>query len=246
MHFHPKYLIPLIFLLCCTTCGLTDVKVQVPKSKRKLNLSRQGLKEIPSYVFEMKDLEVLRLYENEISELAEELGKLKKLKKLYIGKNKLEYLPSVLGELESLELLSVQYNEIDSISPDLANAKQLTQLIVNNNRLKTLPAFIGDLPELKNLRLNFNELEVIHDSVFNATSLEFISLNRNFLDSIPSTISQCSNLREIHMINAGSLVQLPESLCDLRRMDILEVDKQVVIPQCLLVRQTTPLRIILR
>lgn len=57
------------------------------KELTELNLGRNGLKEIPSFVFSLKALESLTLDFNELKDLPDELGKLPHLKKVSIGDN---------------------------------------------------------------------------------------------------------------------------------------------------------------
>lgn len=74
--------------------------------------------------------------------------------------------------------------------------------------------------------------------------MKFIYLNRNNLHYLPESLGLIKGLKEIYLYNAGQLIEIPESFCDLRRLEILEVDMQSVIPTCLLVKQTNRLTII--
>ena len=56
-------------------------------SGTSVNLSRQGLTEIPEEVFLNTSIKILRLYGNNLDSLPERIGELVNLEKLYVGKN---------------------------------------------------------------------------------------------------------------------------------------------------------------
>lgn len=209
-----------------------------------LNLSRKNLKEIPAYVFERKDLKVLKLYGNFIDSISYRIAELENLEELYIGRNNLKSFPNEIGKLKNLKILSAQYNEIDSLPSEIGQLDSLDQLILNQNELRSLPNEIGQLKKLEMLQLKFNRLDSLPETIGNCENLRFLYLNRNNLKEIPESVGKISQLREIYLSGAGQLVQLPESFCELRLLDILEVDIFTVIPICLLVQQTTRLTII--
>lgn len=210
----------------------------------KVNLRKKGLTVIPDFVFENKDVKILKLYGNKLETISERIGELTSLEELYIGKNNLKSLPASIGKLKNLKILSLQYNEIDSLPESIGQLENLEQLILNQNKIKHLPASIGNLKKLSVLQLKFNELETLPNEIGDCEELQFIYLNRNQLKRIPDELSKCRKLKEIWVSGAGPLLNLPESLCELRLLDILEIDLTIVVPTCLLVQKTTRLQII--
>lgn len=232
------------FVLLCffSSCGslskLDDTETE------SLNLNKLGLTEIPEEVYSMKNLKVLRLYGNKIDSISPRIQELTNLEKLYIGKNKLTHFPPEIGQLKNLKLLSAQYNDIRFLTSSIGKLDSLEQLILNQNQLTSLPVEIGGMKNLKSLQLNFNWISFIPEEIGNCRKLEFVYLNRNNLTAIPASFEHLTQLRELHLVNAGSLVDLPEGLCKLRRLELLEIDLLTVVPTCLLVMQTTRLRIL--
>ena len=94
------------------------------------------------------------------------------------------------------------------------------------------------------MQLNYNWLESLPESIGTCENLKFIYLNRNNLHDLPESLGLIKGLKEIYLVGAGQLMSIPENFCDLRNLEILEVDMQCVIPTCLLVRQTNRLIII--
>ncbi len=240
-----KYLTQFVCIwLLLASCGLVNNK---PNSESEvLNMSRQGLTEIPEEVFEMKQLRVLKLYGNQIDSISPRIAELQNLEKLYIGKNKLTYFPTEIGELKNLKLLSAQYNDIKYLTAAIGKLENLEDLILNQNQLNTIPVEIGKLKNLKSLQLNFNMLTYLPAEVGNCSNLEFLMLNRNMIEFLPESYGNLTHLKELYLAGAGNLVRIPDSFCDLRSLYILEIDRFTVVPTCLYVHKSNQLRIYVR
>lgn len=212
--------------------------------KISINLSQQGLYEIPIELKGNKTVKVLRLYGNYIDTLPDWIGELESLEKLYLGKNKLRHLPESIGNLKNLKLLSAQYNDIEFLPNSIVELSNLEQLILNQNKIEYLPDSIGKLKKLDVLQLKFNELKALPNSIGECERLQFVYLNRNYLEEIPNSFGDLRKLRELYLSGAGPLLILPESMCGMRYLEILEVDRTIVVPVCLLVLQTNRLKIV--
>lgn len=241
-----KYLIFLTFCFVFSGCAWfapRDVQ-KADSSTKSLNLNRKDLRTIPDEVFELKDLEELRLFQTNLTEISPRIGELKNLKKLYIGRNELRTLPKEIGELHDLEVLFIHFNEIDSLPSSIKGLKKLEHLKIDNNNLKRLPDEIGALPNLKTLTVQFNELDTIQPALFDSGSIEILDLRYNQIRHIPTEIGNLTNLHELYLSNAGFLLTLPDELCNIRRFDILQVDRSIQIPRCLFVRSLHNFKIV--
>lgn len=208
-----------------------------------LNLNKQRLGLIPAQVFELENLEVLRMYRNELTEITADIARLGNLEKLYLGKNKLKTLPEEIGQLSQLRVLSIPYNDLEYLPASMKNLKKLEHLVLDQNNLKSLPDFLGELPNLKTLTVSFNQLDTIQPALFKSGSFQILDFSQNLIPSFPEELGNCVNLHELHVSRAGFLTALPESLCNLRRMDVLTIDYTTQIPRCLLVRSSPSLRV---
>lgn len=235
----------LIFLLA-SACGLKKTLDARQQQAGTINLSRQGLEEIPEEVFERKDLKILRLYGNKIRNISPRIAELTELEELYIGRNQLKELPPEIGRLKKLKILSAQYNDIEALPAEIGEMEQLEQLILNQNRLRTLPPQIGKLQTLKNLQLKYNFLISLPSEIGDCKQLEFVYLNQNRLEALPDSFGKLVSLKELYLAYSGFLVTLPESFCDFRMLEVLEIDGTTAIPPCLLVLRTNRLQIIQR
>jgi len=98
-----------------------------------------------------KNLDELKLSDNQIEELPEEIGELKKLKWLYLPYNNLQSLPKEIGNLENLEELDLNFNKIKELPSEIAKLKNLVTLNLENNKLQWLPKEIVELVKSPNL-----------------------------------------------------------------------------------------------
>src|ERR1700736_718816 len=74
----------------------------VRDSSPHLNLWKKRLRRVPDSVWEQTELETLVLAENELSEVSEQIRRLKRLRMLDLGHNELTWMPDGLADLDGL------------------------------------------------------------------------------------------------------------------------------------------------
>ncbi|XP_060128244.1 leucine-rich repeat-containing protein 63 [Zootoca vivipara] len=104
-----------------------------------LNLSFNYLYFFPTEVFYLKHLEVLKLRNNPIKFIPEDICRMKNLKLLVMSFNLLTTLPAGLFSLPNLQGLDVSYNELEFIPNEIGKLRNLTYLNVEGNLLYVLP-----------------------------------------------------------------------------------------------------------
>ncbi len=109
-------------------CLVAKVKAMKYDPDEVIDLSRKGLKEIPAYVFERKNLKSLRLFKNELAELPPEIALLENLEELYLGNNLLTTLPPEIKQLKKLRILSIQYNKIETLPEEIGELSALEEI----------------------------------------------------------------------------------------------------------------------
>lgn len=159
-----------------------------------LDLSNQGLTELPENIGELLHLEAIWLHDNELTKLPKSIGKLLNLKNLELHDNKLTELPDNLGNLMNLEKINL-----------------------NNNKLKRLPESIGNLKNLRILWINHNNIDILPLS-FKKLRLELFSIGDNKLEIFPDLNGKY--LTSIHITN-NKLKYLPISIMNLDKLDRL-------------------------
>ncbi|XP_067418861.1 leucine-rich repeat-containing protein 63 [Emydura macquarii macquarii] len=111
-----------------------------------LNLSFNDLHFFPREVYNIQHLEVLKLRNNPIKEIPDDVHKLKTLRILNMSFNLISALPTGLFSLPYLSHLELAYNDISVIPHEIRNLRALEYLNVEGNQLCALPCEVLKLP----------------------------------------------------------------------------------------------------
>ncbi len=189
-----------------------------------LNLTCASLSEIPEQIKKLKNLEILILYAVPNEELPEWLLELKYLKYLDLQVGKLKKLPEWIGELKLLEHLNAYKNEIEYIPESIGDINSLKYLDLGDNNLSTIPDSIGNLSSLEYLNLGGNKLELIPESIGNLKAIKKLYLEANSLESIPESIG---NLKSLKLLELGvnKLKYLPKSIFKIETIEDIRLSR---------------------
>lgn len=235
----------LIFSFFFIFCGISSCRMVSPTHTegKVVLLDKKHLAAIPAEVYEDTTITTLSLFGNQISAISDSIGNLKHLKVLYLGKNQLTKFPTSICQLSQLQILSLAYNALDSIPDDIGKLTNLEWLIVGNNQLVHLSDSIRNCSKLTQLNCSRNKLEQLPVGIFKLTNLQVINLNYNQLDSIQCALIDLKKLKELRLYKAGDLLQIPESICQLRWLELLQLDQNTVVPTCVLALKTNRLQL---
>lgn len=117
-----------------------------------LSLSNQGLRNLPVYVLNLKQLEALDISNNQLTgALPAEIRFLQNLKTLNVSRNNMTGIPAEIGQLSKLEVLDYSYNQITGLPKEIANLKNLKTLNLtgNNFSVEDLAGIQKQLPNLQ-------------------------------------------------------------------------------------------------
>ncbi|WP_405296128.1 leucine-rich repeat-containing protein kinase family protein [Algibacter sp. Ld11] len=144
-----------------------------------------GLKEFPEEIFTLAEtLEVLDLSDNKLSELPEDIYKLKHLRIIFFARNNFKEFPSALAKCPSLNMIGFKSNQIKTV-PEYAFPPLLNWLILTDNKIEKLPKSIGDSVLLQKCALAGNLIEELPIEMKACLNLELIRFSANQLKSIP-------------------------------------------------------------
>src|SRR3989338_4331917 len=93
-----------------------------------LDAGEIGLNSVPKSIGDLKNLEGLYLYNNQLNSVSESIVNLKNLKELYLGYNQIKSVPESIGDLKNLEGLYLGYNQIKSVPESIGDLKNLEGL----------------------------------------------------------------------------------------------------------------------
>lgn len=145
-----------------------------------------GLTHFPLEILSLADsLEVLDLSGNALSELPDDLAKLRKLRIIFCSDNQFTELPEVLGSCPALSMIGFKANRIRTVSAS-ALPTQLRWLTLTDNEIEALPEEIGRCTQLQKLMLAGNQLQTLPATLANCKRLELIRIAANQLNELPA------------------------------------------------------------
>ncbi|HAS43327.1 MAG TPA: hypothetical protein DCS93_22800 [Microscillaceae bacterium] len=127
-------------------------------NQRRIDASWQNLKLLPTEIKQLKKLEDLQLYSNQLEELPAEIGQLTNLQCLGVGENKLKKLPKELCSLPKLTGLALFNNRLEVLPAEIGQMQSLVWLHLNGNRITHLPKEIKALQNLRELWIQTNPI----------------------------------------------------------------------------------------
>lgn len=203
----------------------------------RLNLSSLGLTELPPELFDLTNLRVLWLSDNQLHSLPPEIGALRQLARLRLNRNQLAALPPEFGALTELRELWLHDNQLAALPDTFWQLSQLRTLVLNGNRLTELPAAISQLRELRVLGLGKwdlrrgkwhessvgNQLTTVPEELGQLSNLRSLMLDHIQLTKVPAELGQLSNLRTLRLDN-NQLTMVPRELERLSNLQVLCLD----------------------
>jgi len=152
--------------------------MKIPLLASKINLSGKGLKEIPTEIFQCRNLKKLDLSNNELTGIPPEISKLKHLKSLDLSGNKLTVLMSKFFNLSKLETLILNNNRLKSLPRQISGLVSLKKLSISGNLLTEFPIEINALENLESLNIGNNQFQRFPGE-FKVDNLKELWLNGN-------------------------------------------------------------------
>lgn len=202
-------------------------KIYSDLSTKKFSINYwEKLKEIPSEINLLQQLESLSIYRNKsIKKYPAELADLPNLKHISLRFNNLKQIPVVFKELQQLETLVLSNNRFLASTKweylSQMKALKVLDLSCSLQNWSILPQEIGNLHSLKELNISGNKLKALPDNFKNLKQLEKLHCELNDFESFPSVIVQLPLLKELQ-ISAKALKELPKEVLQLQHIETLK------------------------
>lgn len=188
-----------------------------------LNLWKQRLGRVPDWVWDRSELETLVLADTDLSDVSDQIGRLKNLRMLDLGHNKLARVPDALADLDGLtDFLYLHDNRLSSLPDAFARLTRLRYLNIGENAFDALPECISCMTNLIELRASGNRLTSLPDCIGRLTRLRELHLRDNQLTSLPDSIEGLHELRQIDL-RGNPLTHLPAAIAALPRLEKLDL-----------------------
>jgi len=159
-----------------------------------LDLSGEGITELPAEIGQLTNLTTLDLRSNQLTELPAEIGQLTNLTTLHLQHNQLAL--ARVGQLTKLTHLDLGNNRLTELRPEFGQLTELTELFLDGNQLTYLPAWVGQMRQLNNLFLGTdavgaNPITMLPPELGRLESLKELKLERlELVDPPPEVVEQ--------------------------------------------------------
>ncbi|XP_046682966.1 leucine-rich repeat-containing protein 40-like [Homalodisca vitripennis] len=139
---------------------LSNRVVELAESLMELHLVDTGMKELPPCVGKLRELQILILDQNHLSDLCPELAGCKYMKELSLSCNRFSEIPLVVYQLRLLRTLVISNNKLSTLElawSGLLSLQNLDTLNLSNNEITQLPAQLGLMTHLKSFEVTGNK-----------------------------------------------------------------------------------------
>jgi len=176
-------------------------ELNLSSSRINMKLTQNDLIKLIPDIIKLRNLSVLYLYDNQISEIPKEIFQLKNLRELNLSGNKFSEIPKEISQLQNLQIISLRDNQVREIPKEINQLRNLRELILYGNAglEKKIPAEILNdsgnpqkilnyyftIKEDKTRPINEAKIVVIGEANVGKTCL----INRLILDKVLPTIS---------------------------------------------------------
>jgi Leucine-rich repeat (LRR) protein len=195
-----------------------------------VDFSRNILERIPkeNFFYWMTEARKLKLSQNRIVNLPEDLSNMVKLEILELDSNKLIQIPQGMSQLTALQRLDISNNRITALPSHIGNCAQLRYIYAHSNQLNSIPPSLGECFRLEFVDLSNNLLRELPEDFEHLITLTYLNLSGNSLIQLPHRLGSCSKLRYLD-VSTNRLVTLPDNfssltnleLCDFQNNDLL-------------------------
>ncbi|XP_070605315.1 leucine-rich repeat-containing protein 69 [Erythrolamprus reginae] len=154
-----------------------------------LNLGNNNFEEVPEQLKYLKSLQKLYLFGNKITKMSPLIfDELKNLELLNLNKNQLSNLPPEICRLQNLECVSLENNKLEKIPKEFCYLQNLHELHLSHNFITSLPEDIKHLKKLKILTLSRNKIELLPDGICNLKTLKILDVAGNNIQVFPKAM----------------------------------------------------------
>lgn len=188
-----------------------------------LNLQNQNFGVLPPEVLEFKNLQVLDVSFNQLTDLPIGLASLNSLTELYINKNSFNTIPDVVYNLQGLKVLNIGNNPIIEIPARISKLTNLEKLVVEGMPVDfKVTEEVGNMASLKSLYLIYSHLDVLPFNFSKLNKLEVLCLNGNNLTTLDDNIFNLKNLNYLSF-GGNKISVIPSSIKNLQKLQYLGI-----------------------
>lgn len=207
-----------------------------------MDLSRNKIESLPEagFFYCCASLRKVTLTQNRLRDLPSEVCDLAGLENFEVDSNRLKILPSRFGQLTCLKRLNLSNNLLNSLPEDIGKCISLKHLNLHTNKLTRLPASLGRCGSLEYLNLSRNQLIELPEDLEYLCFLSHLDVSTNNLSHFPHNIGNCRNLKSIYA-SSNDIGFLPDSFSALKDLTVCVLDHNQIASTPVIFRGLTAL-----
>uniref|UniRef100_A0A182IXK1 B3/B4 tRNA-binding domain-containing protein n=1 Tax=Anopheles atroparvus TaxID=41427 RepID=A0A182IXK1_ANOAO len=181
-----------------SNAGRLDEAIYKLSALNLLDVNDTSLKVISPQLQQLKHLQSLLLFRNQIAQVPATIGQLSELKVLDLSGNKLTALPDEFAELRSLTTLNLSFNQLKVL--DLSKLEKLGVCNLSGNELVEVPPFYtGQVHHLTDVNLEKNSIVTLPEALTQQQILRVLNVADNKIEHVPKYLTKCVKLKEINL-----------------------------------------------
>ena len=194
----------------------------------QLNLGESAIEGLPSSIANLRGLQFLNLKQcNNLRSLPSSICELKSLTALFCSDcSQLRSFPKIFGDMGNLRQLELDGTAIVELPESIQYLQGLQYLdLTGCNNLVRLPESIGYLKSLMTLSCSScSNLRVFPKISENMENLRRLYMSGTSIKELSSSIEHLRGLQYLSLENCSNLVNIPESICKLSSLKVLNVN----------------------
>ena len=203
----------------------------IPECVTKLSLKAfrlcgNPLDEFPTFLDKFEDLEIVDLSSSFLDAIPPMTHRLRKLRKLKVNDNCITEISEDICQLnlEKLNIADNPLNELPNSFPILVN---LAALDISFTNMDEVPSQILSLSNLKRLSVKNNAIEKLPDDWRKCVNLRILDVSENPIYGLPASISQLQNLLELN-VKSCCISEFPDVLLQLSTLQKLNIEENLL------------------
>lgn len=131
-------------------------KLDLPHLK-SFSIHLSSLIELPSWIFQLPKLEVLKIKNSPLKSLPE-FGDNLAIRILQLSGLEIDEIPESIGKLKKLDTVDFSANQLSDLPDSMHDLKSVHRINLDKNQFQILPLWLDQLPALNHLSLDGNPL----------------------------------------------------------------------------------------
>eukprot|EP00961_Rhodomonas_salina_P055064 739724-Rhodomonas_salina.1 len=183
--------------------------LSVSKSSAAIELNGRGYSTVPGILRKYDEVVLLDLSKNGIYEVPSMIGLMLSLTNLNLRSNKLSTLPGELQAVDKLKELDLGQNRMKEVPPCIQALQDLKKFWMDRNAVRRLPVWMSALVSLFYLNVDSNKIKELEPTFQEMEQLRQVHMRSNRLIQMPEVLCVIPGMQELYLSESKNIFLLP-------------------------------------